>query len=258
LKRRPEGKDLEKFADLWYAADHQGKIDLCEKTFGVPYNVGRHWVSDAGLTRKKEVMETPKEEEKKAYDITNILNTRPVVNLDFVMFDLETSGFDADWDILLTACIKPFGCAPITFRADDYPEWSTKRAYDRQMTIDIAEELKKHAIVVGHYSKHFDIKFLRAKMFRHNLPVLPPMFGIDTWKIAFDNFKISSRRMSNIATFTGLDKKEEVDGTRWMRAAFNGERDAMTKILEHNILDCSILENVASMCFPLLKSLPRL
>ena len=256
MKRRPEGKDLEKFVELWYSTDHQGKVDLCEKDYGVPYTIARHWVSDAGMTRKQE--KEPVNTLHNTLTEAGILAINPATALDFVMFDLETSGFDADWDILLTACIKPYGQDPITFRADNYPTWRTHKANDKQITLDISNELKKHAIIIGHYSKSFDIRFIRAKMLRHGIPVLPPMFGIDTWKIAFDNFKISSRRLSNIARLVNADEKEEVDGTRWMRAAFNGDTEAMDKIMEHNILDCRVLEKVACLSFPFMKSIPKL
>ena len=146
---------------------------------------------------------------------------------------------------------------PIVFRADHYPTWQTERANDKAITGDIATELRKHAIVVGHFSSRFDIRFLRAKMLRHGLEPLPLMFGIDTWRIAKDNFKVSNRRMKSLSVFAQLDMpKDEPSGDRWMRAAFNGAQDAMDRIVQHNIEDVMLLEKLASISFPYLKSIP--
>lgn len=252
-RKQPAGKAWDEFVAKWYCKDHEGKVALA-KEYGVTFGTAKHWVSDSGATQIPDRRATYE----KPITVEDIMSKENAVNMDFVFFDLETSGFDADWDILLTAAIKPFGHAPVTFRADDYPTWLTERANDKQMTIDIANELRKHAIVVAHYGSKFDVPFLRAKMYKHDLPILPPMFGIDTWRVAWNNFKMSNRRLGTLAMFANVDEKENVDGTRWMRAAFNGEKEAMDKIMEHNILDVEILEKVSCMVFPFLKSIPRL
>uniref|UniRef100_A0A6M3KUZ6 Putative RNase_H superfamily protein n=1 Tax=viral metagenome TaxID=1070528 RepID=A0A6M3KUZ6_9ZZZZ len=250
-QKRPIGQEWEQLVTAWYDANHAGKIAIA-RAYGATYGTLKHWISDQGATQKKE------ESRSMQMNVKELLGMTPAKNLDFVMFDLETSGFDADWDILLTCAIKPFGQPTKTWRADVYPTWATERANDRQMTIDIATELATHAVVIGHYSSKFDVKFLRAKMIRHGLEPLPPMFGLDTWKIALDNFKVSNRRMRSLANFVGIGEKEEVDGTRWMRAAFNGDTKAMDAILAHNILDVEILEKLACLSFGYVKSIPRL
>jgi len=253
-KKQPNGAELEKLVEQWYSTDHEGKVQLA-KEFKVSYGTMKHWLSDLGLTRKQVRTDIPT----MTVTAPELLAVSPSVELDFVMFDLETSGFDADWDILLTAAIKPYGKEPITFRADNYPEWTTNRADDRGITIDIASELRKHAIVIGHYSERFDVRFIRAKMFRHGLEPLPPMFGLDTWRIAKNNFKVSNRRMKSLSIFARIPlPKEEPDGDRWMRAAFGGEKEALDKILAHNIDDVLILERLACISFPYVKSIPRL
>ena len=119
--------------------------------------------------------------------VPELLTMNPAVQLDFVCFDLETSNLNADFSILLTAAIKPFGKEAIVFRADNYPEWTVDRANDSKITRDIAQELRKHAIVIGHYSQKFDLPYFRAKMVKHGIEPLPLMFGIDTWRIAKNN-----------------------------------------------------------------------
>ena len=254
LKRKPAGTEFADFCRQWDDVDHNGKIMLANQ-YGVTYDTARHWRVGGEVPTRKRTANEPR----MTITAQELLEMRPAVALDFVMFDLETSGFDADWDIILCGSIKPYGKEPVTFRADEYPEWETSRADDKKITIDIANELRKHAIVVGHYSEKFDTMFLRAKMFRHGIEPLPQMFGIDTWRIALKNFKVSSRRQRSLSMFAQLrPEKDEPEGDRWMRAAFNGEREAMDKIVEHNIIDVRELEKLACISFPYLRSIPKL
>lgn len=252
IKKKPEGVAWEEFVKQWYTSSHIDKVKLASSC-GISYATARHWVSDAGDARKPE-----KVAPKMLISTPELLAITPLVQLDFVCFDLETSNLEADFSILLSAAIKPFGQKAIVFRADNYPAWTTDRANDCQITKAIAGELRKHAIVVGHYSQRFDIPFLRAKMTKHHLEPLPPMFGIDSWRIARNNFKVSSRRLKNLADYFDIGEKEPVEGGLWMSAAYNGAKEAMDKIVAHNIIDVEILERLACISFPYLKSIPKL
>lgn len=252
IKKRPTGKDWDWFIDAWYEVDHNGKIKLATQ-FGVTYETMKHWVSDSGATRKQ-----VKPEQRMTVTIPELLAMWPSVKLDFACFDLETSNLNADFSILLTAAIKPYGQEPIVFRADDYPEWKTDRANDYKITKAIAEELRTHAVVVTHYGLYFDIPYLRAKMGKHGIEPLPLMYLVDTWSIAKKNFKVSSRRLANLANYFDVGNKSGVEGGLWMEAAYNGDKEAMDKIVEHNIVDVEVLEKLACLSFPYLKSIPKL
>jgi len=251
-KKKPGGGEWDAFVQSWYEADHEGKVRLAYD-HDVSYETCRHWMSDSGSTRKQ-----VKAEPSMRVTVPELLSMRPSVNLDFVCFDIETSNLQADFSVLLTACIKPYGRDSIVFRADNYPEWTNDRANDYQITKAIAEELRRHAIVIGHYSSKFDIPFLRAKMTKHSLEPLPQMFGIDSWRIAKNNFQVQSRRLKNLAEFFDIGEKETVEGPLWMDAAYNGDKEAMDKIVQHNIKDVEILERLACISFPYLRSIPRL
>src|SRR3972149_5148560 len=248
-KRKPEGKAWDEFVDKWYEADHEHKVYLAAD-LGVTIDTAKHWVSDSGAARK------PKDYRMKV-TIPELLAARPSVNLDFVSVDIETSNLQADFSILMTACIKPYGQEAIVFRADDYPEWETNRANDYQITKAIAQEIRKHAIIITHYGQYFDVPFLRAKMQKHGLDPLPQMFAIDTWQIARKNFKVSSRRLKNLGEYFDLGEKENVEGRLWMAAAYNGSKEALDKIVAHNIKDVEILEKLACISFPYLRSIPK-
>lgn len=237
---------------MWDTLGHEGKLRLCED-YEITYDTGRHWRSDSSVPTISRAGAKPMK-----VTVEELLDMRPAVHLDFVTFDMETSNLKADFSITLSAVIKPYCQEPMVFRADDYPNWATDRANDKLIISDIAGELRKHAIVVTHYGSQFDIQFLRAKMVRHGVAPLPPMFGVDSWRIAKNNFQVSSRRLKNLANYFELGEKEAVEGGLWMDAAYNGSREAMDKIVAHNIQDCLVLEKLACITFPYLKSIPKL
>lgn len=251
-KKKPEGEAWDSFVDGWYKADHEGKVRLAVSV-RTTYETAKHWISESGATRKR-----VRPEMRMTVTIPELLELRPSVNLDFACFDLETSNLQADFSIILTACIKPYGQEPIVLRADNYPEWKTDRANDCKIVKEIANEIQKHAIIITHYGVYFDVPYLRAKMMKHNLAPLPQMFAVDTWQIARKNFKMSSRRLQNMASFFDLGEKEAVEGGLWMDAAYNGSKEAIDRIVAHNIRDVDILEKLACISFPYIKSIPKL
>ena len=248
----PKGRE-EEFCQAWDSASHQEKLKLAEK-YGVSYDTARHWRSDAKIP-------TQELEPNMQMTIEDILGHRPAINLDFVSFDLETSNLNADFSVILSAAIKPFGQDTIVFRADSYPAWQQgRRRNDKDIVQDITDELRKHAVVITHYGSdgRFDLPFLYAKMVKHGIPALPTMFGIDSWKIARAKFKISSRRLANLGHFFDIGEKSGVDPNLWMEAVYDGSTEALDKIVAHNIVDVEVLEKLACLSFPYIKSIPRL
>lgn len=247
-------EEWQAWCDEWDSASHQVKLEIANYC-GISYDTARHWRSDAPIPTMKQTGVCPKPMK---ITVDQLLDIQPAVNLDFVSFDLETSNLKADFSIILSAVIKPFGQDPIVFRADTYPTWEKNRGDDKQITADIAKELKKHAIIITHYGVYFDIPYLRAKMVRHGLDPLPQMFAMDSWQIARKNFQVSSRRLKNLARFFRVGEKGQVEGDLWIAAAYDGDRKAMDEIVQHNIVDCEVLEKLAAISFPYLKSIPKL
>lgn len=253
MKKKPEGQEWEDFVESWYMNNHEGKVAMAI-SYGATYDTAKHWISETpGATRKQ-----VRAEQRMTVTVPELLAMRPSVHLDFVCLDIETSNLNADFSILMTACIKPFGQESIVFRADNYPEWKTERANDYKITKAISDELRRHAIVIAHFGSGFDIPFLRAKMVKHGIEPLPQMFGIDSWRIAKNNFKVSSRRLKNLADYFDIGEKEPVEGGLWMAAAYNGDKEALDRIVAHNVRDVEVLERLACISFPYLRSIPRL
>ena len=261
-RKKPMGEEYELFALEWSLGSHNDKIRLAGK-YNVSYDTAKHWVSEGSTDPRGVVTElvepdAPSLIPEVTEGVNEIRSLRSKVNLDFVSFDLETTDLKADFAIILCACIKPFGGKPITFRGDQYPTWKDDRANDGLIVKDIADELRKHAIVMTHYGTGFDIPFLRAKMMHEGLEPLPSMFQIDTFRIAKNNFKVSSRGLKNLVYYAGVGAKGGVERCMWERASLNGDKKAMDDIVAYNILDCEVLESLAMVSFPYLKSIRKM
>ena len=254
-RKKPTGKEWIELESRYHSSKHEEKLDLARK-HGVTYDTLKHWVAEKDTTPLL-VEEVP--EDAIIIDLEEFFENEPAVKLDFCSFDLETTNLTADFSVMLCACLKPFGETPVVFRADDYnPNWATQRMDDKELTKAIATELAKHAIIVTHYGSGFDIPYLRAKMVYHRLPPLPPMFGIDTYRIAKANFRVSSRRLKNLCRYFELGQKSEVEGGLWMKAGMDGDIDALDAIVAHNIQDVLLLEKLAALSFPYLKGIRKL
>lgn len=249
LKKPSTEQEWVEWCREWDTADHSDKVTICQQ-YGINYGTGRHWRSGCSVPYSDTLIT--------GAELDDILNGKYRVMLDFVSFDIETSNLKADFSIVLSAVIKPFGKSPLVYRADAYPYWKDNRANDAELVADIAGELAKHAIIITHYGTGFDIPYLRTKMTKYGLPPLPPAFAVDSYQIAKKNFQVGSRRLASLSSYFDLGEKSNVDGQLWVDAAYNGSKKAMDEIVEHNIQDCIILERLAAISFPYLKSIPKL
>jgi len=179
--------------------------------------------------------------------------------LDVVLFDLETSNLRADFSVILCACLQVPGKDPVVFRNDVVnSNWTTERKDDYEITKAIRDELVKHTIIVTHNGTKFDIPYLKAKLIKHHLPALPPMLHIDTLMVARKCMFISSRRLENLGNWIFGQGKSRVDGDIWMEAAYDGSKEAMDHIVEHNIVDCELLGMLCQRLQPYIRQIQRI
>ena len=254
---KPTGEEYDAWVHRWDAASHQEKLLMCEE-YEITYDSARHWRSASPISQPMPPAPVKLLEPISAAPFFDVDN-KYKIDLDFVSFDIETTNLTADFSVVLCTCIKPFGKEALVFRADKLNlKWATQRKDDSAVIAATADELSKHAIVLTHYGQKFDIPYLRAKMVHQGLKPLPPMFGIDTWRIAKNNFKISSRRLANLGAYFEQGAKSGVEGNLWMEAGMNGSIEAMDAIVAHCIRDVQLLEDVARLSFPYMKSIPKL
>lgn len=161
------------------------------------------------------------------------------------VFDLETSGLNADFGVVLCGVIKPAGGEPRVFRADKInADWQTRRSDDSAVLTAITEELSKYDIWVAHNGQWFDVPFLRTRLAKHGLPPLPQKKLIDTRQLARNKFRVAYNSLDCLATMLGVNSKTPLDPETWAKASLDGCRRSMNAIVEHCVEDVKTLELV--------------
>ena len=166
--------------------------------------------------------------------------------------DLETSGFEADYNIILCAVIKPFrgdGSGKHTIlRADKYSNWNEQRCEDSLICQALKIELSKYDILIAHNGARFDVPFIMTRFLRNNITWPQPKV-IDPVRIARRYMRLGSNSLKAVCHHFGIEGKTETLGQEWMQAKFNRgatNKKAMDYVVEHCIADVDILEQAFS------------
>lgn len=162
------------------------------------------------------------------------------------VFDIETSHLQADFGIVLCACIKADGEKVITFRGDKLiPGWSKKRSDDGPLVQAVALELDKYDVWVAHNGRRFDIPFLNTRLIKAGYkPLRTPKVLIDPVELARNKLRMSYNSLEKLAQHLGCNSKTDVDPNQWLRAILDGDTKAMNYIVEHCREDVVTLEFV--------------
>lgn len=159
-------------------------------------------------------------------------------------FDLETSGLNGNFGIILCGCIKQFDGKVKTFRGDSYKNWEKHRSNDYDLAYDIYCELLKYDIWIAHNGVNFDVPFLRTRLMKKNKQMCQPKI-VDPVKLARRYMKFGYNSLEQVAAHFGITGKTHVLGDEWLKASLEGDSKSLTYIVDHCIADVEILEKVA-------------
>lgn len=181
------------------------------------------------------------------------------------IFDLETSGFCADSSILLCCSIKtylpkPAKALPVkTLRADSYKNWKHKKTQEKEFIKDVLDELDTYNILVAHNGEFFDKGFLNAKALQYELrPVMRTVKTIDPWRVAKRHLRLGRNSLAAIIDYLDIPvKKTPIELKVWTRAALEGDRKCMDKIVTHCEHDVITLEMVYDRCRSLIDKIDK-
>lgn len=125
-------------------------------------------------------------------------------------FDIESSGFNADYNRVLTFSgqwhgkKKPFTITAKTHRSE-------KAALER-----ILKVWNKADIVVSYYGRGFDVPFLNARLFEYGLPLLDSKHHLDLYYTLKPKFKLSRKSLDSMGTLAGIpEDKMKVPPRAW-------------------------------------------
>jgi len=102
---------------------------------------------------------------------------------------------------------------------------------DKSMIEEFLPVLNSADEVVGHNGDRFDVKWLRTRAIKHDIPMMPNILTIDTLKQARSKFYFNSNRLDYIAQYLGLGKKHAHGGfDLWKDIVLAGE---LAKMFNH-------------------------
>jgi uncharacterized protein YprB with RNaseH-like and TPR domain len=163
-----------------------------------------------------------------------------------LIFDIETSDFNANVGHLLCCCSKWLGEKKVhTLRIDDFPGYKRNVVNDRKLVTAVRNRLAEADMVISWYGRNrcFDEPFLRTRIMKYGLDPLPPYLRWDGQREARQYFKFNGNRLDNVGRFLGIDWKTHFDGQIWMRAVA-GHRPSMNRIVDHCVRDVDQLEAI--------------
>lgn len=174
-----------------------------------------------------------------------------------LIFDIETTGFKADFGWLLAFGYKWHNEKKVYVPSiADFPG---KNVLDDSNLVKEAHRVMGSAdIWVTYNGKLFDVPYMNVKFAEFGLPFLPNIPHVDLyWTVKSNLGALSRKSLANVSYFlrTGSEKSP-VEGRTW-KAAMAGDRKALKYINQHCKADVLVLEETYERLMPLIRQHPR-
>ena len=159
-------------------------------------------------------------------------------------FDIEASGLQANFAIILSYCIKEEN-GKILKRTIE-PEAIKKGIYDKDLVRQLCIDLRKYDRICTYYGTKFDIPFCRTRALKHKLdfPTYMELKHTDIYLMAKYKMNLNSRRLGVVCDFLDIEAKgHPLNPDIWL-GCLSGNRKALAWVLTHNIEDVVSLEKL--------------
>ena len=158
--------------------------------------------------------------------------------------DIETTGFSANIDLMLSWCIKGRGVKKVE------GAWITKEELmsekqDARIVELLVEEMNKYDIIFTYYGTRFDIPFIRTRALYHgtHFPMHKTKSHKDLYYAVKSKLKLHRSSLMAATEFFGIAGKTRVKPEHWQKARW-GDEKALKYVYDHNVADVEILEKL--------------
>ena len=174
-----------------------------------------------------------------------------------LLFDIETTNFNADFGHLLCISYKFLGEKKVhTVKLEGGDPKSLKHR-EKKLLKAFMDVYETADIVVSYFGTGFDVPYMQAKSMHYGLGALPNIAHVDLYWTVKSNFKISRKSLQNVGYFLGLSaEKTPVEGDLWLLAML-GDRGSLNYIVRHCVADVLILEELYLKIRSLVRMHPR-
>ena len=183
-------------------------------------------------------------------------------NPRILIFDLETSGLDANRGHIMCAVAKWLNDDySYTWRIDETPGFGdTPGSFidDSAIVQELVELCTEADAVCAYYGGYgkFDVPYLNTRAVAQNLRPCPPLTVIDPYTTAKGSMKLARNGMASVAEVLNCElQKTHLPWADWIAAQY-GDTKAMNKILEYCINDVLVLEELYLKLRPLIRNHP--
>ena len=162
-----------------------------------------------------------------------------------LFYDIEATNLNADFGYILCIGYKWFGEKKAhVISINDFKQFEKKRTCDREILKAFSWIIKHADMVVYQYGCRYDEPFINTRCLIHNLPPIPRVKFLDTWKVARERLKLHSNRLATmIEAFNIKEKKTPLNGPIWIDAGA-GYPKAIEYVKKHCLQDVLSLELV--------------
>ena len=129
---------------------------------------------------------------------------------DLIFFDIESTGFKADYGSTLVISCKPYNRKPFSFPV-------LQVGNDKKIVREARDILESYGCWVSFYGKGFDIPFLNTRLLKWGIHPIQPRLHLDLFFTLKHNTSMSRKSLMQFAGFLELeDKKFGVSPNIWL------------------------------------------
>ena len=121
--------------------------------------------------------------------------------------------------------------------------WDSKQN-DKSMLKKFIKVANKADELVGHNGDRFDLKWVKTRCLKHNIPTFPKYTTLDTLKAARGTFLFNSNRLDYIGQFLEVGQKTDTGGFDLWKEVMTGSKSALKKMVSYCENDVVLLQNV--------------
>lgn len=126
----------------------------------------------------------------------------------------------------------------------DDPKRYRKNPHDDYHVIKTLHKVLSEAdVIVHHNGDSFDKRYVDTRILVSQLPALPPVTSIDTYKTAKSKLLLASNKLDYLGKLLGVGRKIHTASGLWMRV-LNGEAAAVKEMVRYNKQDVILLRDV--------------
>ena len=214
--------------------------------------------------RRRALLEMAVEYEEESVDIEfdepddNMIIEEPA---KILYFDIETTDFKADFGEMICMGYRWHHEDEYKIvKINDFDGWDELEVEnrDRYLVERVADIIAEADVLVGHYSKRFDHRFIQTRCLMHGLKVIPDPPHIDTWQIAKYQCAFTRNSMKVMADRLDCDDtKSHVNWRIWRRLKAHDE-EAIETISTYCIQDVRTQYAMTQKLLPLAKHMPNM